>query len=177
MDNREDFSAADLLNTWEEFELMKVFRNYGEIDNARRLAKTIVRARIEKPIKSTFDLEATLADMIPREKARYLSKVYQALRIAVNDELGGLKTLLESGLKLLAPGGRFAVISYHSLEDRIVKNFFRFGNLEGNDERDVFGNSLSSLKVVTRHAITPSEFEIQNNPRSRSAKLRAAEKR
>ena len=177
MDNREDFSAADLLNTWEEFELMKVFRNYGEIDNARRLAKAIVRARIEKTISTTFELETAIADILPKEKARYLSKLYQALRIAVNDELRGLKTLLESGLRLLAPGGRFAVISYHSLEDRIVKNFFRFGNLEGNDDRDIFGNSLSHLKVITRHAIAPSDLEIKNNPRSRSAKLRAAEKR
>lgn len=177
MDRRQEETVADLLNNDSMEDLRQIFREYGELDNAHRLAGEIVRAREGKPIMRTGDLEDAIRKMIPRERAKFLSKVYQALRIAVNDELGGLADLLTGGLKMLAPEGRMVIIAYHSLEDRMVKRFFRDGNLEGKDERDLFGNSLNPLKVITRQAVVPGADELASNTRSRSAKLRAAEKR
>ncbi len=177
MDNREESSATHLLNTLSELDLKIIFGQYGELDRPGKIAREIVALRQAKPIVTTHDLEQALKPFIPRERAKFLSKVYQALRIAVNDEMEGLKELLDSGLSLLAPKGRLVVIAYHSLEDRMVKQFFKYGNFVKEDRRDIYGNSLNPLQLVTRHAVVPSETEIEANPRARSAKLRAAEKR
>ncbi len=178
MNTGQDFNAEVLLNEYEEEELAKVFHHFGEVPAARKAARLVVEARKRFALKTTLDLEKALEKGIPpKRRSKYLAQVYQAIRIAVNGEMEGLASLLESSLRVLAPGGRLAVISYHSLEDRMVKRFLRSGNFSGREEKDFYGHSLSPWKLITRKAIMPTEAEIERNPRARSARLRIAEKK
>lgn len=177
MDTSAKLTAADIINTYEEQALVYVFSNYGEVENSKRLAACVVRERATKKIVSTKDLKNAIVSCIPKAKEQqYLAKVFQALRIAVNNELEVLKEFLNQSLEVLKPGGRLSVISYHSLEDRLVKNFIKAGNFEGKVEQDFYGNKLVNFKAVNRQLITPGEEELKMNSRSRSAKLRIAEK-
>ena len=170
-------TAADIVNSYTQEELEKIFRLYGELDNARRLAQLIAAARLAAPILTTDDLDHAVAAALPSfAQHKYLAKVYQALRIEVNEEMRALEKFLPGAAASLKPGGRLAVITYHSLEDRMVKNFIRSGSLEGEEEKDVFGHSSAPLKAVNRKPILPDEAEIAGNTRARSAKLRIAER-
>jgi 16S rRNA (cytosine1402-N4)-methyltransferase len=177
MNTREGRTAADIVNTYTNDALAKIFSEYGELDTTWKIANCIERARAEKPITTTAELvEAVKPCTPPKDEAKFLTKLFQALRIELNGEMEALKMALEQSLKLLKPGGRLVVMSYHSLEDRIVKNFMRSGNTEGVIEKDFFGRATTPFKVITRKAIIPSNEEIESNPRSRSAKLRVAER-
>lgn len=167
-------TAADIVNSYNEEQLANIFWLYGELKNGRALAKAICKARAEKPIERTEDLVA--ASRIPETMSKELARLFQALRIEVNDELGALREMLVAARDLLKPGGRIAILTYHSLEDRLVKNFLRSGNLEGTIEKDFYGNNLSPFEIIEKGR-TASAEEVENNPRSRSAKLRVAEKR
>ena len=170
-------TAADIVNSYTQEELEKIFRIYGELDNARRLAQLIANARAAAPILTTDDLDRAIAAALPSfAEHKYLAKVYQALRIEVNDEMRALEKFLSGAAASLKPGGRLAVITYHSLEDRMVKNFIRSGHISGEEEKDVFGRSSAPLKSVGRKPILPDEAEIAGNTRARSAKLRIAER-
>ena len=178
MNARGGRTAADVVNGCDEAELGRIFAQYGELETTWKIAACIVRARAAKPITTTAQLVAAVAPCTPkRDEAKFLTKLFQALRIEVNGEMEALKMALEQSLKLLRPGGRLVVISYHSLEDRLVKNFMRAGNFDGEAEKDFFGRTNPPFTPVTRKAMVPSDEEIARNPRSRSAKLRAAEKR
>ncbi|MBQ3233185.1 MAG: 16S rRNA (cytosine(1402)-N(4))-methyltransferase RsmH [Alistipes sp.] len=177
MNTRAKRTAADIVNTYDREQLAKVLADYGELDTTWKIANCIERARNIKPIETTAELvEAVKPCTPPKDEAKFLTKLFQALRIEVNGEMEALKMALEQSIKLLAPGGRLVVISYHSLEDRIVKNFMRSGNTEGLIEKDFFGRATTPLKVISKKAIVPSAEEVERNPRSRSAKLRVAEK-
>lgn len=177
MDRRGTVTAADVLNTYDLEALTRVFRLYGEIDNAFKLANVIVKARGEAGISDSGEFKKMISGCLPRgRESKYLAQLFQALRIEVNDELGALKELLVQSVEMLNEGGRLVVISYHSLEDRLVKNFMRSGNIDGVIEKDFYGNVLTSLKVITRKPIVSDDDELTLNPRSRSAKLRVAEK-
>ena len=177
MNTRGGRTAADIVNTYSNEALAKIFTEYGELDTTWKIANCIERARAEKPITTTAELvEAVKPCTPPKDEAKFLTKLFQALRIELNGEIEALKMALEQSLKLLNPEGRLVVMSYHSLEDRIVKNFMRSGNSEGIIEKDFFGRAQTPLKVITRKAIVPSDEEIATNPRSRSAKLRVAER-
>lgn len=177
MDVRNKKDAASILNESSSAELFRIFRTYGELKNASALANTIVAAREQAHIGSTGDLERVLGRFIPKHKpSKFLAKLYQALRIEVNREMESLGEMLKQTSACLAVGGRLVVITYHSIEDRMVKNYMRSGNLEGNIEKDFYGNVLSPWKLVNRNVITPGEAELNENNRSRSAKLRIAEK-
>lgn len=177
MDPSRGEPASEILNEGEREYLIQIFRRYGEVPNAVKLAKVIEERRRTEPIVGTFQFESMIQSCIPkRGQAKYLAQVYQALRIVVNKELEVLEKLLVDSLKVLAPGGRLAVIAYHSLEDRMVKRFMRAGNFEGKIEKDFYGNSLSPWKLVTRRPVIAPETEIEQNPRARSARLRAATK-
>lgn len=168
-------TAADIVNTRDEAELANIFYLLGELKSSRRLASAIVKARAAEPITTTERLLKVIAPCVnPRQEKKELAQIFQALRIEVNGELDALETLLQSSLKLLRPGGRLAIITYHSLEDRLVKNFMRTGNLKGEDSRDFFGRNLSPFRLLTSKPIVPSAEEVERNPRSRSAKLRVA---
>lgn len=168
-------TAADIVNTRDEAELANIFYLLGELKSSRRLASAIVKARAAEPIATTERLLKVIAPCVnPRQEKKELAQIFQALRIEVNGELDALETLLQSSLKLLRPGGRLAIITYHSLEDRLVKNFMRTGNLKGEDSRDFFGRNLSPFRLLTSKPIVPSAEEVERNPRSRSAKLRVA---
>lgn len=171
-------TAAQILNTYTEEKLADVFYLYGELKQSRRIASVIVKTRKEKPYKKTSDLLATLNSFVGRgeKEKKILAQAFQALRIEVNEEMEVLKEMLEQALNILKPGGRLSVITYHSLEDRIVKNFFKTGNFEGKVEKDFFGNFETPFKLINNKVITPSKDEEERNPRSRSAKLRVAEK-
>jgi 16S rRNA (cytosine1402-N4)-methyltransferase len=177
--NREAMiTAADIVNQYEAAQLIAVFRNYGEIKNAAKLAYTIIAERNNTPIRSTGEFLNLIRPMVPRAiEKKYLAQVFQALRMEVNDETGALREFLNAALEVLKPGGRMVVLTYHSIEDRIVKNFLRAGNFEGNTEQDFFGNFITPFELISRKAIMPDELEISRNPRSRSAKLRIAEKK
>lgn len=178
MNKRSGDSAADLVNNLSEEKLADIFYFYGEMKNARKLASRLVMARNEKKIETIADFLEVIRPCIPKmQEKKELAKVFQALRIEVNQELETLKEMLEQATALLKPGGRLAVITYHSLEDRLVKNYFKTGNFEGRIEEDFFGNRQTILKALSSKVITPSEKEVEENPRSRSAKLRVAEKR
>jgi 16S rRNA (cytosine1402-N4)-methyltransferase len=188
-------TAADILNSYSEEDLARVLYIYGEMNNSRQIAKKIVRAREKKAIERTeelvslvigrsvglLDAAPQLSDNgyreldIPAGAKKELAKLFQALRIEVNDEMGALREMLLAAKDLLKPGGRIVILTYHSLEDRIVKNFLRSGNLEGKIEKDFYGNILSPFKVLEKGA-TASAEEVERNPRARSAKLRVAEK-
>ncbi len=178
MDNRNKLSGSDILNNYEENLLISVFRNYGELDNARRIAEQIVSYRRNKKIEKVIDLKIALGSLAQKgAENKFFAKVFQALRIEVNDELGSLKEALLQTTEVLKPGGRLVIISYHSLEDRLVKNFMRSGNFEGIIEKDMlFGDFKVPFKLINKKPIVPDEKEIQENNRSRSAKLRIAEK-
>jgi len=177
MDRRKSRNAGEIVNTYPEEALRDLFREYGEIRNASRLSAEIVKARREKPVETTLELRSIAEKCAERGKEnKFLAQVFQALRIEVNQELDALKEFLNQSSEALKPGGRLAVISYHSLEDKLVKNFFRSGNFEGEIRKDFYGNILSPLRVITRKAIVPGEQEISENSRSRSARLRVAEK-
>lgn len=177
MNTRAKRTAADIVNTYDREQLAKVLADYGELDTTWKIANCIERARNIKPIETTAELvEAVKPCTPPKDEAKFLTKLFQALRIEVNGEMEALKMALEQSIKLLAPGGRLVVISYHSLEDRIVKNFMRSGNTEGLIEKDFFGRATTPIKVISKKAIVPSAEEVERNPRSRSAKLRVAEK-
>lgn len=169
--------ASDILNEYEEGKLSDLFFHYGELKNARQIAAAVVRYRQHKQISETSDLLAILEPFARREKEKKtLAQAFQALRIEVNGEMEALKEMLLQALQMLKPGGRLSVISYHSLEDRMVKNFFRTGNFEGEQVKDFYGNVETPFTVINRKVIIPTEEEQQRNPRSRSAKLRIAEK-
>ena len=173
MNRNASFTAQELLNTYDEEQLAQVLYLYGELRQSRRLAAAIVKAR---PLSSTGELVAAVRHLLkPSQEKKELSMVFQALRIEVNGELDALRKLLSQSLEVLNPGGRLAIITYHSLEDRLVKNFMRTGNVEGRQEKDFFGRVNTPWRVLTGKVITPSEEEVQSNPRSRSAKLRIAE--
>ncbi len=170
-------TAADIVNSYTQEELEKILRIYGEVDDARKVAKLIVAARSQKAIETTDDLDNAIAAALPSfAEHKYLAKVYQALRIEVNQEMRSLEKFLEGAACALKPGGRLVVITYHSLEDRMVKNFIKAGNIEGEVIRDVFGRSETPFEAVNRKPILPTEDEIAVNTRARSAKLRIAVK-
>ena len=178
MNQRSRLKATDILNTYSEEDLTRIFRNYGEVDNAKRLVDLIVKARAEKMITRSEEFLQVIAPCVPKQKEQtYLAQVYQALRIEVNGELEALEDMLKEAERALRPGGRLVVITYHSLEDRIVKNFLKSGNFEGKVEKDFYGHVKRNFELVNRKVIVPSEEEIERNPRARSAKLRIAEKR
>ena len=177
MNRRQTLTAAELLNSAGEEELLSLFREYGEISQAGRVVSAIVHARNREPIHSTGQLLKAIEKVVPRAiEKKFLAQVFQALRMKVNDETGALAEFLEASLDVLKPGGRIAVITYHSLEDRMVKLFFRSGNLQGREEKDFYGHLLTPFSLVNRKVIIPGEEEIRDNPRSRSAKRRIAEK-
>jgi 16S rRNA (cytosine1402-N4)-methyltransferase len=177
MDKTSGKSARQVIQKYSEEDLHKIFGMYGEIKNARTLATAVVRARNEKQLRTNDDLKAVLNDLAPRNREfKYFAQVFQALRIEVNDELDVLKDMLVRCVEVLKPGGRLVVISYHSLEDRIVKNFFRSGKFSGEVEKDIYGNELKPLKSITRRPIVPNALELAENNRARSAKMRVAEK-
>lgn len=177
MDRANKLTAAEVLNTYEESELIQIFKNYGEVENSRKLVSAIIVARQQKKIKTISEFKQAIQTCIPRGKEhQYLAKVFQALRIVVNNELEVLKDLLIQSREVLKPGGRLVVISYHSLEDRLVKNFMKSGNFEGKVQQDFYGNKLVDFRVITRQVITAGEEELLENSRARSAKLRIAEK-
>lgn len=168
-------TAAEVVNESDEKELERIFRLYGEVENSRRAAALVASARDRSPLRTTGDLSRALESVLPRmAEHKYLAKVFQALRIAVNGELEDLEAFLCGAIRSLKPGGQIAVITYHSLEDRIVKNFFKSGNASGEIERDWMGRGRSPLEAVERKPIVPREAEIAGNTRARSAKLRVA---
>jgi 16S rRNA (cytosine1402-N4)-methyltransferase len=177
MDQRQLLTAFDVVNTYTEQRLHKLFEQYGEVTNAKTLAKTIVQVRSTVSLKSIDAFKNALREIVKGNPKKYFAQVFQALRIEVNDELGALKEMLQQIPSLLKPGGRIAIITFHSLEDRLVKNFFRRGTFE-EPENNPFINSerVNELMIVNRKPILPSEKELKQNPRSRSAKLRVAEK-
>ena len=177
MNNRQGKTAADILNTSSEEELANIFYLYGELKIARRLASHIVASRIHKPIQTIEGFLEILQPFVRKDKEKkILAQVFQSLRIQTNSELEALRSLLNQSVHILKSGGVFVIITYHSLEDRLVKNFFRTGNFEGKNEQDFFGNRISPFKPINNKVITPTMEEIEKNPRSRSAKLRIAEK-
>ena len=176
MSQKNDLSAYRVVNEYEEQDLRRVFFDYGELKNAPVLARTIVEAREHYPIKTTDELKDVLAKYLPeRVRNKILAQIYQAIRIEVNQEIDVLKEFIEQSLEILNPGGRFSVISYHSLEDRLVKRFIKNGMFEGEPERDFFGNFSVPYKTIGK-LIVPDDAEIKINNRARSAKLRIAEK-
>ncbi|MCI6118242.1 MAG: 16S rRNA (cytosine(1402)-N(4))-methyltransferase RsmH [Prevotella sp.] len=177
MNKRAGKTAADILNDYDEGRLSDLFFIYGELKNSRRLAAAIVKARAEKAIRTTSDLIAVTEPFMPKERQKKdMAKVFQALRIEVNREMEALKEMLTAAVELLAPGGRLSVITYHSLEDRMVKNVMKTGNVEGRVEKDFFGRSSAAIRQTQGKPVVPSAEEQQDNPRSRSAKLRVAVK-
>lgn len=177
MNKRAGQTAADIINTYDEAKLADIFYIYGEMKNSRRIAAAVVKARQDKEIKTTSDFLAAVEPLFRREREKKdMAKLFQALRIEVNHEMDALKEMLASATELLAPGGRLSVITYHSLEDRIVKNFMKAGNAEGKVDQDFFGRINTPYKAVGK-LIIPTDEEQERNPRSRSAKLRVAEKK
>jgi 16S rRNA (cytosine1402-N4)-methyltransferase len=178
MDRRQNLTAADVLLTYSEEKLHKMFERYGEVTNAKTLAKHIVHNRQVKPLQNIESFRVLLQPVVKGNPNKYLAQVFQALRIEVNDELGALREMLQQLPEILSSGGRAAVITFHSLEDREVKNFFKHGSFEEEVENPFSTDEKESLlKVITKKPVTPSEEEIKRNPRARSAKLRVAERK
>lgn len=177
MNGRGGMTAADVVNRYDEADLARIFSLYGELKNGKRLAAAIVKARADRSIDTVEQLLEVARPFVGRDREKKdMAKVFQALRIEVNHEMDALCEMLTAAISLLRPGGRLVVLTYHSLEDRIVKNFMKSGNVEGKVAQDFFGNRLSSLRLVNNKVIVAGEEELQSNPRSRSAKLRIAEK-
>lgn len=177
MDQVGDLDAKSVLNEYAEDDLHRILGMYGEIQNAKSLAKAIVNARRIKPIRTVVDLKTAIGKLVPRGKEnKYYAQLFQALRIEVNKELEALQDFLLQAEKVLKPGGRLVVMSYHSLEDRLVKNFMMKGKFKGAVEKDFFGNEIKPFKLISRKAITATDDEVNQNSRARSAKLRVAEK-
>jgi 16S rRNA (cytosine1402-N4)-methyltransferase len=177
MNRKSPVKASDLLAKLDEKELADIFYSYGELNNSRRLARIITEARSTKPIIRVSDLTQLLEREVPaRQEHKFYAKLFQSLRIAVNHEIDYLKEMLVQSLEMLSSGGRLVVITYHSLEDRVVKDFMKSGNFSGDVKKDFYGNPVTPFRLISRKAITPSEEEISLNTRSRSAKMRIAEK-
>jgi 16S rRNA (cytosine1402-N4)-methyltransferase len=176
MNQQAEKSAADILATYTEAELQGIFGEYGEVRNARTLAQAIVKDRQVRPMRSIGDLLALLDPLVRGQRQRYLAQVFQALRMEVNDEVGALKDMLEQSLQVLKPGGRLVVIAYHSIEDRMVKQFLKTGNVEGEVQQDFYGNITRPFEILTKKAIVPAATEIKDNSRARSAKMRIGAK-
>ena len=177
MNGRAGQTAADLVNQYGEEELAHIFYLYGELKNSRRIAAALVKARSAAPLLTTGDLLEAVRPLMPREREKKdLARVFQALRIEVNHEMDALQEMLQAALRVLRPGGRLSVLTYHSLEDRMVKNFIRSGRMDGKVEQDFYGRKLTPWRAVNNKVILPSQEEQEENPRSRSAKLRIAEK-
>ncbi len=177
MSRNNKVTAAYILNNMDESSLADLFFNYGELTGSRRIAKEIVRSRSVNPLTTAGDMLAALESLTPvRQTHKFYARIFQALRIAVNREIDYLKEMLEQALDVLNKGGRLVVISYHSLEDRIVKNFMRTGNFEGEERKDFYGNLITPFRLMNRKGTTPGEKEIARNKRARSARLRIAEK-
>jgi 16S rRNA (cytosine1402-N4)-methyltransferase len=170
-------TAAHLLNTLDEPDLADLFYNFGELTNSRRIAREIVTARTKNPIETVKDIIEAIGKLAPfRQEHKFYAKVFQGLRIAVNHEIDFLKEMLEQALDMLNPGGRLVVITYHSLEDRVVKNFLKTGNFLGEEKKDFYGNIETPFRIINRKGITPGEEELALNRRARSARLRVGEK-
>lgn len=177
MNTASKVTAASILNTYSEEKLADVFYLYGELHNSRKIARTIAQSRSKEPIERIFQFIEILKPFFGREKEKKdMARVFQALRIEVNNEMDVLEALLNQSLEVLKPDGRLAILTYHSLEDRLVKNFFKSGNFEGKLEKDFYGNVIAPLKPVNNKVIIASDEEIERNPRARSAKLRVAKK-
>lgn len=177
MDQQQNLSAKQIINTYTEAQLADLFFFYGELKNARKIAKAIIVKRAVKPIDTVGELKTCLLPFAPKFKDyKFFAQVFQALRIEVNNEMGALKALLEQSADVIKKGGRLVVISYHSLEDKLVKNYMNKGKFEGDAEKDFYGNEIKPFHPLTRKAIVPDADEMTKNPRSRSAKLRIAEK-
>jgi 16S rRNA (cytosine1402-N4)-methyltransferase len=177
MNQEAQTTAADIINSYSMEDLEKILRLYGEVDNSRKIAQLICKARELSPINTTGELGKAIESVLPKfAEHKFLAKVYQALRIEVNQEMKSLEKFLIGAAKSLKPGGKLVIITYHSLEDRMVKNFIKAGNIDGKVEKDFFGNATAPLKAVNRKPILPQEEEIASNTRARSAKLRIAEK-
>ena len=178
MNKRAGQTAADILNNYDEARLADIFYIYGEMKNSRRIAAAVAKARQTAPINTTSDFLAVVEPMFKREREKKdMARLFQALRIEVNHEMDALREMLAAATQLLAPGGRLSVITYHSLEDRMVKNIMKSGNVEGKVQQDFFGRIETPFRLVNNKVILPSEQEQEENPRSRSAKLRIAEKK
>ena len=177
MNRQATLKASDILRTYEEEKLADVFYRYGELTNSRKLAAAIVKTRTTRPVKTVSDLMSALAGLVPSwEENKFYARLFQSLRIEVNQEMEALTAMLTQALQVLRPGGRLAVITYHSLEDRLVKNFIRTGNFEGESDKDFYGNVSAPFRAVNRRVIVPEAEEIAENGRARSARLRIAEK-
>ena len=175
MDHRAKMNAADIVNAWDEARLAGILRTYGEVDGAMRTAKAITKARAAKRISTTHQLLAALDPVTPKKDANaFRAQVFQALRITVNNELGSLEALLRQSAEVIRPGGKLVVISYHSLEDRLVKNWMRSGDPGGEEKKDIYGNRIRPFDPDSNKAIAPTQEEIARNPRARSARMRQA---
>lgn len=177
MNQKSRLTAAQVVNEYSEEQLTRIFRLYGEVKEPQRVARATVKARENESLQTTGALSEAVGQVLPRDREKKeLTKVFQALRIEVNGEMKALSEMLKGAVEVLKPGGRLVVLSYHSLEDRLVKNIIRSGNVEGDVEKDIFGRTETPLRAVGKGVSTPDEEEIARNPRSRSAKLRVAEK-
>jgi len=177
MNPKAPLKASDILQTYEEEQLANVFYRYGELTNSRQLAAAIVKARAQAPVVTVSDLTRALSGLLPAsQENKFYARLFQSLRIEVNHEMEALTEMLEQALQLLKHGGRLVMITYHSLEDRLVKNFIRTGNFEGRNEKDFFGNQIVPFKAINHKVIVPDDTEIASNSRARSARLRVAEK-
>ena len=177
MNIKSTLSASHVINEYDKDQLSDLFFHYGDIRESRRIAERIILRRGSKSIRTTFDLIGIIKEVVPSRRVnRFLSQIFQSIRIEVNDELTSLKTMLTDGVDLLDKGGRFVVISYHSIEDRIVKNLFKTGDLQGVVQKDIYGNQRRNIKQLNRKVIKASMQEVYDNPRSRSARMRIAEK-
>lgn len=178
MDTRQQLTAAEIIRTYSEWQLHKIFERYGEVTNAKTLAKIIVEQRSIRPMDSISQFKEAVKNEVKGNPNKYFAQVFQALRMEVNDETGALNDMMQQAVQVLKPGGRIAIITFHSIEDRLVKNFFKHGSIEEQEPVDMFGNRPESpLQVITKKPVTPLESEQRSNPRSRSAKLRVAQKK
>jgi len=177
MNRKSGLRASDLLRTYDEEQMASVFYRYGELDNSRKIARAVVKARQTKPVVTVKDLTEAVESLVPfNQENKFYAKLFQSLRIEVNREMDALTDMLTQALHILKPGGRMVVITYHSLEDRLVKNFIRTGNFDGTAEKDFYGNLLVPFRAINRKVIVPSEDEVAKNNRARSARMRIAEK-
>lgn len=177
MNRKSGIRASDLLRTYDEEQMAGVFYRYGELDNSRKIARAVVKARQTKPVLTVKDLSEAVESLVPfNQENKFYAKLFQSLRIEVNREMDALTEMLTQALQILKPGGRMVVITYHSLEDRLVKNFIRTGNFNGTAEKDFYGNLLVPFRAINRKVIVPSEAEVARNNRARSARMRIAEK-